>query len=248
MEDTHLANCMDIERLYYMEASMASVMIAAKNKVDNLIKLFKSEKCGNSRTDIWHWKFKPKTYDAQREINAYLSAYIDNSVTWKEDFFVALELQLAYGLNSNNLPFDFESFRAYDIKTNPYRIDKNGFEGTSLTINHLHHAMLIFLIGVVLSFLTINMEIGIRVWFMWKKLMSINKNNTNDANVMAKSHGTWDKDVQDENITIANSKKKWVDLNNKMDDKAMTGMENNYKADDIKDQNQSKTRKMIKPM
>ena len=173
MDQSSSANCLDIERLYYIEASMKSVMIASKKKVDNLMELFNSEKCGNKRTDTWHWKFTSEMYNMIKERDYYITAFLQNSLQWKDNVSVALELQLAFGLNKNNLPFGYDDYKKYSIRTNPYRIDKNGFEGTVLTFQHLHQAFILLLIGIILPWQLFNFEIWFQVWKMLRKILKI---------------------------------------------------------------------------
>lgn len=69
---------------------------------------------------------------------------------WKESLILAIEEQFAFGYL--NVPKTYTNFQKFRIDVNPYRIDEQGFEGTVLSMSHLHQTGIIFMVGIFVTF------------------------------------------------------------------------------------------------
>lgn len=163
-------SCIRIKQLYFLESKPLNSLMVMQSYISKILaEIYRSGKCKDSNSSSpWYWKFHPSFHQSLKPSPRYQAIVIDNSIQWKEDIFVALELQLAFGLDHYKiLEFPFANRKESNMELNPYRIDVqgSGLEGSRLNVLHLHQAFALTLIGSLISWLQFGFELKIFVTF-----------------------------------------------------------------------------------
>lgn len=92
LDPVRLPTCSHLKLLEYAKIKKTSLLVF-KFWFHQLLKLYDSEICGNSRKSLFPWTVSKQPLFLDKELPQFALILIDNSISWKEELIVALERQ-----------------------------------------------------------------------------------------------------------------------------------------------------------